>query len=238
LIGKGITFDSGGISIKPSAKMEEMKYDMAGGGAVAGAMYIAGKLKPKLDIIATIPAAENLPGGNATKPGDVITAYNGKTIEIIDTDAEGRLLLADALAFVVDIHKPNWIIDLATLTGSVVVALGNNCTGLFGNNRELLDMLQIAGEQSGDLVWQMPMFDDYKEQLESTIADLKNIGGREAGSITAAKFLEEFIDKTPWAHLDIAGTAYNVKDTKYMSTGATGAGVRLISKLFEMLVKS
>jgi leucyl aminopeptidase len=235
LVGKGITFDSGGISIKPSAKMEEMKYDMAGGAAVVGAIYVASKLKPELDIIAAIPAAENLPGNSATRPGDVITAFNGKTIEIIDTDAEGRLLLSDILSFVAKSYKPNWMIDLATLTGAVVVALGNKCSGLFGNNQKLLDIIKTAGEESGDRVWQMPMFDEYKENLESTVADLKNLGGREGGSISAAKFLEEFVDDIPWSHLDIAGTAYNVKENKYLGTGASGAGVRLLAALFEKL---
>jgi leucyl aminopeptidase len=235
LVGKGITFDSGGISIKPAARMEEMKYDMAGGATVIGIMRVIGKIKPGMDIVAAIPAAENLPGNNAVKPGDVVTAYNGKTIEIINTDAEGRLLLADVLAFIADSYKPDWIIDFATLTGSIVIAFGNKCSGLFGNNQKLLDLLLEAGKRSGEIVWQMPMFDTYKKQLESPIADLKNIGEREAGSITAAKFLEEFIANIPWVHIDIAGTAYNVKEKEYLGKGATGVGVRLIVKLLEKL---
>jgi leucyl aminopeptidase len=235
LVGKGITFDSGGISIKPAAKMEEMKYDMAGGAALVGIMYVVSKIKPKIDIMAAVPLAENLPGNNALKPGDVVTAYNGKTIEIINTDAEGRLLLADVLAFIAKSYKPDWIIDLATLTGSIVIALGNKCSGLFGNDQKLLNLLLEAGRKSGEFVWQMPMFDEYKKQLESSIADLKNVGEREAGSITAAKFLEEFVDNISWAHIDIAGTAYNIKDKQYLGNGASGTGVRLIIKLLEKL---
>jgi leucyl aminopeptidase len=235
LVGKGITFDSGGISLKPAAKMEEMKYDMAGGAALVGIMYVVSKIKPKIDIMAAIPLAENLPGNNAVKPGDIVTAYNGKTIEIINTDAEGRLLLADVLAFMAKSYKPDWMIDFATLTGSIVIALGHQCSGLFGNNQKLLDLLTEAGKKCGEIVWQMPMFAEYKKQLESSIADLKNVGEREAGSITAAKFLEEFVDHIPWAHIDIAGTAYRLKDKQYLGDGATGVGVRLITSLLEIL---
>lgn len=238
LIGKGITFDSGGISIKPSAHMEEMKYDMAGAAAVIGIMKFLDKLQPKLDVIGLIPAAENMPDARSIKPGDVITAFNGKTIEIINTDAEGRLLLADVLAFAVKKYRPDWIIDLATLTGSVVVALGNQATGLFSNDSTLSASLIAAGEDSGDRVWPMPLWPEYKKELESDTADLKNVGGRYAGSITAAKFLEEFVDGRPWAHLDIAGTAYNQKEKAYFSKTATGAGVRLLINLISKLSRA
>lgn len=230
LVGKGVTFDSGGISIKPAANMEEMKYDMSGAAAVMGIMETVASLKPKYEVIAAIPAVENMPGGKAVKPGDVITAFNGKTIEVINTDAEGRLILADALAYVQKIYQPKFIIDFATLTGACVVALGDKNAGLFSNSEKLVNLLEDAGRQSGDAVWPMPMDDIYNKDIESEVADLKNVGERWAGAITAAKFLEAFVDKQAWAHIDIAGTAYNVKHKDYLGKGATGFGVRLIGR--------
>jgi len=192
LAGKGITFDSGGISIKPSHKMEEMKGDMAGGAAVIAAMSAIAQLKPRLNVTALVPATENLPGGSALKPGDVVTAINGKTIEIISTDAEGRLALADALGYAGKLEA-KVIIDVATLTGACMVALGDVCTGAFGNNQELVDKVIAAGAEAGELIWQMPMYDQYKEQNKSDVADIKNVGGRYGGAITAAQFLAEFV---------------------------------------------
>lgn len=230
LVGKGVTFDSGGISIKPSASMEEMKYDMSGAAAVIGSMEVVASYKPKYEVIAAIPAVENMPGGNAVKPGDVVTAYNGKTIEIINTDAEGRLILADALAYVQKEYSPKFTIDFATLTGACVVALGDKTAGLFSNSNKLVKLLEEAGKHSGDAVWSMPMNDIYNKDIESDVADLKNLGERWAGAITAAKFLEAFVDKQQWAHIDIAGTAYGVKHIDYLGKGATGFGVRLIGR--------
>jgi leucyl aminopeptidase len=235
LAGKGITFDSGGISLKPHKGMEEMKYDMAGAAAVIGIMDTLPHIKPRFNVIAAIPAAENLPGGSAVKPGDVVTACNGKTIEIINTDAEGRLLLADVLAYLADVFKPDYMIDFATLTGSVVVALGSAAAGLFGNNQVLLKNIRHAAEESGESVWEMPMWDEYRRELRSEVADIKNVGGREAGSITAAKFLEFFVGDIPWSHLDIAGTAYGLKHRPYLGKGATGAGIRLTVELLRHL---
>ena len=230
LVGKGVTFDSGGISIKPAANMEEMKFDMSGAAAVMGSMEVVASLKPKYEVIAAIPAVENMPGGNAVKPGDVITAYNGKTIEVINTDAEGRLILADALAYVQKEYQPKYTIDFATLTGACVVALGDKNAGLFSNSDKLVKLLHDSGQNSGDAVWAMPMDDIYNKDIESEVADLKNVGERWAGAITAAKFLEAFVGKQAWAHIDIAGTAYNVKHKDYLGKGATGFGVRLIGR--------
>ncbi len=230
LVGKGITFDSGGISIKPSEKLEEMKGDMAGGAAVIAAMLAISQLKPKINVMALIPATENLPDGNALKPGDVLTAMNGKTMEIISTDAEGRLILADALSYAKK-HGAKKIVDAATLTGACRIALGDICTGVFGNNQELIDSIIAAGNEAGELIWQMPMFDEYAEQNKSEVADVKNVGGRLAGAITAAKFLAEFVDDTPWVHLDIAGTSLTDKERGYQIKGATGVPVRTLVNL-------
>ncbi len=234
LVGKGITFDSGGISLKPADKMEEMKGDMAGGAAVMAAISAVARLKPRLNISAVVPAVENLPGGSALKPGDILTAITGKTIEIISTDAEGRLILADALGYASRL-KPGLIVDVATLTGACVIALGRICTGVFGNNQELVDRVVAASNKSGELMWQMPMYDDYKEQNKSDVADIKNVGGREAGAITAAKFLAEFVGDTPWAHLDIAGTSMSDKERKYLPKGATGVPVRTLVGLAQSI---
>jgi len=231
LVGKGITFDSGGISIKPSKDMDKMKYDMSGGAVVLGAMKAIGKIQPALNIIGIIPAAENLPGGLATKPGDVIRSYSGKTVEILNTDAEGRLILADALAYVAKNYNPDYIIDFATLTGACVVALGQHATGLMGNNRKLIERIKKASVKTGEKVWELPLWKEYSEQLKSDIADLKNIGGKYGGAITAGAFLQEFVGKIPWAHLDIAGTAYDVDKKPLFPKGPTGAGTRLILEL-------
>ena len=230
LVGKGVTFDSGGISIKPSEKMEEMKGDMAGGAAVMAAITAIARLKPSINVMALIPATENLPDGSALKPGDVLTAMNGKTIEIISTDAEGRLILADALGYARK-HGARKMVDAATLTGACRIALGDICTGAFGNNQELMDRVLAAGKETGEMVWQMPMYDEYQEQNKSDVADIKNVGGRLAGAITAAKFLAEFADDTPWVHLDIAGTSLSDKERGYQLKGATGVPVRTLVNL-------
>jgi len=230
LLGKGITFDSGGISIKPSAKMDEMKGDMAGGAAVMAAISAIAQLKPKINVMAIIPATENLPSENALKPGDVLTAMSGKTIEIISTDAEGRLALADALGYARKFNAKS-IVDVATLTGACVIALGTVCTGAFTNNQELVDKVIAAGAGAGELIWQMPMYDQYKEQNKSNVADIKNVGGRDGGAITAAQFLSEFAGDTPWVHLDIAGTSMADKRKGYLVKGATGVPVRTLVNL-------
>ena len=230
LVGKGVTFDSGGISIKPSENLEEMKGDMAGGAAVIAAISAIAQLKPKINVMAVVPATENLPGGNALKPGDILTAMNGKTIEIISTDAEGRLILADALSYAKKLGA-KYIVDVATLTGACRVALGDITTGAFGNNQELMDRVITAGTEAGEYIWQMPMYDEYKEQNKSDVADVKNVGGRLGGAITAAKFLAEFINDTPWVHLDIAGTSLSEKELGYLVKGATGVPVRTLVNL-------
>ena len=236
LVGKGITFDSGGISIKLSEKMGEMKGDMAGGAAVMSAMSAIAQLKLKINLMAVIPATENLPDGNALKPGDILTAMGGKTIEIISTDAEGRLILADALGYVKKLGV-KFIVDVATLTGACRVALGDVCTGAFGNNQELIDKVIAAGAEAGELTWQMPMFEQYKEQNKSDVADIKNTGGKYGGAITAAQFLAEFVGDTPWVHLDIAGTSLSDKEQNYLVKGATGVPVRTLVNLVLSLAK-
>ena len=236
LVGKGITFDSGGISIKPSEKLEEMKGDMAGGAAVMAAISAVAQLKPKINVMAVVPATENLPSGSALKPGDILTAMNGRTIEIISTDAEGRLTLADALSYASKLGAKH-IIDVATLTGACRVALGDITSGAFGNNQKLMDKLIAASTEAGEYTWQMPMYDEYKEQNKSDVADVKNVGGRFAGAITAAKFLAEFINDTPWVHLDIAGTSLSEKDRGYTVKGATGVPVRTLVNLVLSLAR-
>jgi leucyl aminopeptidase len=236
LVGKGITFDSGGISIKPSEKMDEMKGDMAGGAAIMAAMSAIAQLKPRINVTALIPATENLPSDSALKPGDILTAIDGKTIEIVSTDAEGRLILADALGYAQK-FKPKFIIDVATLTGACRVALGNLCSGAFANNQELVDKVIAAGAEAGELIWQMPMYEQYKEQNKSDVADIKNVGGKYAGAITAAQFLAEFVGDTPWVHLDIAGTNLSEKERGYLVKGATGVPVRTLVNLVLSLAK-
>jgi len=230
LLGKGITFDSGGISIKPSEGMGEMKGDMAGGAAVIAAMSAIAQLKPKINVMALTPATENLPGGNALKPGDIITGMSGKTIEIISTDAEGRLALSDALGYAKK-HEAKLIVDVATLTGAMRIALGDVCTGAFGNNQELIDKVIAAGNEAGERIWQMPMYEEYKEQNKSDVADIKNAGNRLGGAITAAQFIAEFAGDTPWVHLDIAGTSMSEKERNYLVKGATGVPVRTLVNL-------
>ena len=234
LIGKSITFDSGGISLKPSEGMEKMKYDMAGGAAVLGVMKAVSAMQLPVHIIGILPATENLPGGSATKPGDVVKSLNGKTIEIINTDAEGRLIIADALAYAKR-FKPKAIIDIATLTGACLIAFGNEAIAMMGNDRKLLDSVKKSGENTFERVWEMPLFEEYREYLKSDIADIKNIGGRNGGLVTAGYFLYEFAGDTPWVHLDIAGTAWTEKDKPYVPKGATGIGTRLIFGIIEEL---
>jgi leucyl aminopeptidase len=236
LLGKGITFDSGGLSIKPSEGMAEMKGDMAGGAAVMTAISAIAQLKPKINVVAIIPATENLLSGNALKPGDILTAMNGKTIEIISTDAEGRLILADALSYAKKLGV-KFIVDVATLTGACRVALGDVYSGAFGNNQELMDKVIAAGAEAGELIWQMPMHEQYKEQIKSDVADIKNVGGKWGGAITAAHFLAEFVGDTPWVHLDIAGTSLNEKEQGYLVKGATGVPVRTLVNLVLSLAK-
>ncbi len=236
LVGKGVTFDSGGISIKPSANMAEMKMDMAGAAAVLGTFQAAARLKLPLQLVGLIPVTENLPGGRALKPGDILRHYNGLTSEIDNTDAEGRLILADALAYASRFH-PRAVIDLATLTGAVVVALGHHATGLFGNEPYLLQDLKDAGERTGERVWELPMFDEYAALLKSDVADVKNVGGRWAGAITGALFLKRFVGAFPWAHLDIAGTAITEEALGYIPKGGSGVGVRLLVEYLSQSAK-
>ncbi|MBI4552849.1 MAG: leucyl aminopeptidase [Candidatus Latescibacteria bacterium] len=225
-VGKGITFDSGGISIKPGDRMEEMKHDMSGAAAVVGAMQAIGALNLPAHVVGLIPATENLPDGRAYKPGDIIPTLAGKTIEVINTDAEGRVVLADALAYAAR-YKPAAVIDLATLTGACVVALGHHATGIMGNDEVVMARVQRAGNATGERVWPLPLWDEYHEQIKSEVADVKNTGGRPGGAITGAAFLQKFVDY-PWVHLDIAGTAYTDREQPYCPKGATGAGVRLL----------
>ncbi len=227
VVGKGITFDSGGISIKPYENMDRMKFDKSGACAVLGIITAVAELKLPINLVGLIPTAENLLSDTAFRPGDIITTYSGKTVEIMSTDAEGRMILSDALAYGVQM-KPKAVIDLATLTGGCVVALGENCAGLFGNNADLLARLERSAESAGERVWQMPYHPDYLEQTQSKIADLKNSAGREGSSCTGAAFLGEFVDNVPWAHIDIAGTARAIDEKPWRAPGATGFGVRTV----------
>ena len=233
MVGKGLTFDSGGISLKPPKGMEEMKFDMCGGAAVLGAMQAIGEEKPPgINIVAIVPATENLPGPSALKPGDIISIYGGKTIEVVNTDAEGRLILADALAYGIKQYKPKAVVDLATLTGAVVIGLGHHRTGLLSNDDELAVKLLAAGDKCGEPLWRLPLGPEYSKQIKSKVADIKNVGNRAAGTITAAAFLQEFVGETAWAHLDIAGTAYNFTDKPYApQNGPSGIGVRTLLEL-------
>ena len=227
LVGKAVTFDSGGISIKPSSGMEDMKYDMSGGAAVLGAMEAVGALDLPLNVVALVPATENLPGGEAFKPGDVLTLHSGKTVEIATTDAEGRLILADALSYAKR-YEPTAVVDCATLTGACHVALGDHASGLMGNDDALIAEIRAAGEVSGEHAWPLPLFEEYTEQIKGNTADLRNSGGRYGGALTAGAFLKEFVDY-PWAHLDIAGTAYYGKSrNSYTPKGASGTPARLL----------
>lgn len=230
LVGKGVTFDTGGISIKPADGMEKMRYDMAGGAAAIAAMQAIAQLKPKISVTAYIPAVENMLGGDAQRPGDIVTTLSGKTVEVLNTDAEGRLILADAITYATR-HGATHIVDAATLTGAVGVALGHYNIGAFTNDQPLLDRLLAAAKAAGEKTWQLPLEEDYKEYLKSAFADLPNVGGRPAGSITAAWFLKEFADPTPWVHLDIAATAWHDDPKPWMSKGPTGVAVRTFVEL-------
>ena len=232
LVGKGLTFDSGGVSLKPALGMMDMKYDMCGGAAVLTAMEAIAKEKPDIRVIAIIPSTDNMAGGGALKPGDIITHYGGITAEIENTDAEGRLILADALAYGIEKFQPTCVIDLATLTGAVVIALGHHYTGLLSNNDQLAEKLIEAGKICGEPLWRLPLGKVYAKQIESKVADTKNTGGRPAGCITAAEYLHQFVGKVPWAHLDIAGTAWDFTEKSYIPKGPSGVAVRT---LIEML---
>lgn len=227
LVGKGITFDSGGLSLKSAKSMETMKLDMAGGAAVIGAMSRLPYLRPDVEVTGYIPATDNLPGGNAQKPGDVIRYLNGKTIEVLNTDAEGRLILADALALAAR-QKPDYIVNLATLTGACMVALGNGVAGIFSNDQGLADVIMRCARDTGEKLWQLPLVKEYREGLKSSVADMKNVAGPHGGAITAALILQEFVDAIPWAHLDIAGPAFAEADTPICAKGGTGFGVRTL----------
>jgi leucyl aminopeptidase len=229
IVGKGITFDSGGISIKPAAGMDEMKHDMSGAATVIGVLRACALLELPIRVVGVIGAAENLPGGKAYRPGDIVTAASGKTIEVLNTDAEGRVVLADALHYAKSEFDPVAIVDLATLTGACVVALGRWATGLFGSHTGLVEAIRAAGERTGELAWPMPLLDGHKREIKSEVADIKNSGGRNAGASTAAAFLAAFVGDTPWVHLDIAGTAWTTTALGgYQPRGATGVGVRML----------
>jgi len=227
LVGKGVTFDSGGISLKSAAKMDEMKMDMGGGATVIGTMLAASLLELPVNLIGIVPAVENMPSGTAYRPGDILTSLSGQTIEVLNTDAEGRLILADALTYAKR-YEPRLVIDLATLTGACIIALGHQATAVLGNDQELVQSLLTAGEKSGERLWQLPLWDEYDQLIKSSVADVKNTGGRPAGTITAAAFLKKFAKDFHWAHLDIAGTAWRDQDQPYTPKGGTGVGVRLL----------
>lgn len=227
LVGKGVTFDTGGISLKPADKMDEMKMDMGGAATVFGTMLAAARLKLAINLVAVVPAVENMPSGSAIRPGDILTSLSGKTIEVLNTDAEGRLILADALTYV-ERYKPRAVIDVATLTGACIIALGNQAAAILGNDDKLIDQLLKAGQRSGERLWQLPLWEEYGSQIKSDFADVKNTGGRPAGTITAAAFLQKFADQYRWAHLDIAGMAWEDKGKAGIPRGGSGFGVRLL----------
>jgi leucyl aminopeptidase len=230
-VGKGVTFDTGGISIKGAAGMEDMKWDMAGAGAVIGAMAALAGRKAKVDVVGLVGLVENMPGSRAQRPGDVVTSYSGQTVEVINTDAEGRLVLGDVLWYCQEKFHPAFMVDLATLTGGIIVSLGHEYAGLFSNDDTLAQNLQAAGTAWGEKVWRMPLGEAYDKMIKSDIADMKNVGGRPGGSISAACFLQRFVNDVPWAHLDIAGTAWSTKDAPTIPKGATAFGVRLLDRL-------
>jgi leucyl aminopeptidase len=226
IVGKGLTFDAGGISIKPAQGMEDMKFDMCGGAATLAAMQAIAELRLPVNVVGIVPSSENMLGGGAMKPGDILRAHSGKTIEIVNTDAEGRLILADAISYAAR-FDPAAMLDAATLTGACVIALGHAATGVMGNDQALVDEVLAAGEATGERCWQLPMFDDYREQIKSDYADIKNSGGRPAGAITAGWFVREFVGDWPWVHLDVAGTAYGDGKVPYLSKGGTGVPTRI-----------
>jgi leucyl aminopeptidase len=230
-IGKGVTFDSGGISIKPASGMEDMKWDMAGAGTVVGLMTALAGRSAKVDAVGIIGLVENMPSGTAQRPGDVVRSYSGQTVEIINTDAEGRMVLADLLWYCQDKFNPRFMIDLATLTGAIIVALGHEYAGLFSNDDALSEQLAACGKATGEQVWRMPLGAAYDRQLKSEIADMKHVTGRPGSSITAAQFLQRFVNSKPWVHLDIAGMAWSTKDAPCIPKGATAYGVRLLDHL-------
>jgi leucyl aminopeptidase len=230
-VGKGVCFDTGGISIKPAGNMEDMKGDMGGAACVVGLMHALAARKAKINVVGAIGIVENMPDGNAQRPGDIVTSMSGQTIEIINTDAEGRLVLADVLWYVAKKFKPKFMIDLATLTGAIMVALGTEYAGLFSNNDQLAQRLSEVGQATGERVWRMPLGPEYDKLIDSQFADMKNTGGRHGGSITAAQFLQRFVDETPWAHLDIAGTAMGAPKTDINQSWGSGYGVRLLDRL-------
>jgi leucyl aminopeptidase len=236
LVGKGLTFDSGGISLKPAEKMDEMKTDMSGGAAVMAVVMAAADLKLPLNIIGLVPATENMSGGGALKPGDILKSYSGKTIEVLNTDAEGRLILADALSYA-SRYKPEAVIDVATLTGACIISLGEDVIGMLGNDDQLKKGISRAAQATGELVWELPLWDSYSEMIKSDIADYKNTGGRVAGTITAAAFLSKFVGDCPWVHLDIAGPAWTAKDKPYIPKGASGVTVRLLVEYLQSRAK-
>jgi len=230
-VGKGVTFDTGGISIKPAGGMEDMKWDMAGAGTVVGLMAALAGRKAKVDAIGLVGLVENMPSATAQRPGDVVTSYSGQTIEVINTDAEGRLVLADVMWYAQQKFDPKFIIDLATLTGAIIIGLGHEYAGMFSNDDALAQRLFDAGKETNERVWRMPLDEAYDKQIRSDIADMKNVGGRPGGSITAAQFIQRFVTSRPWAHLDIAGMAWSSKDSPITPKGATAFGVRLLDRL-------
>ena len=231
VIGKGITFDSGGISIKPAADMDKMRYDKCGGCATIGLMLAVARTKPRVHVVGIVPSCENMPGNDATRPGDLVRAMNGKTIEVLNTDAEGRLILADALCFARERFAPDYMIDVATLTGACAATFGPHCSGMLGTDQELMKDLSKAGDATCERVWQLPLYDEYDAMMRGSYGDLKNVGGPKGGTITAAAFLKNFTNGASWAHLDIAGTAYDDVRVYNQGTGATGIGVRLLLRL-------
>ncbi len=234
LVGKGLTFDTGGISLKPGARMDEMKFDMCGSATVMGVMNAVSILQPKINIVFAIGSTENMPGSDAQRPGDIVTAYNGKTIEVLNTDAEGRLVLADVLSYVNKNYKPSCMIDFATLTGAVLVALGHRASGLMGNDDKLINKIKKSSKATDEKVWELPLWPEYSKDIKGKYADIQNLGKAGAGTITAGAFLKEFVGDTPWCHLDIAGTAWGPKEPGYQpKVGATGVAVRLIYHLIE-----
>ena len=230
-IGKGVTFDTGGISIKSAGGMEDMKWDMAGAGCVIGLMAALAGRKARCDVVGLVGLVENMPSGTAQRPGDVVKTASGQTVEVINTDAEGRLVLADVIHYAITKYDPRWMIDLATLTGAIIVALGHEHAGLFSNDDTLAGQVEAAGKSTGELCWRLPLSDAYDKQIKSDIADMKNVGTRAGGSITAAQFIQRFVQGRPWVHLDIAGTAWATKDMPTAPKGATGYGVRLLDRL-------
>ncbi|MCW3473155.1 leucyl aminopeptidase [Limobrevibacterium gyesilva] len=230
-VGKGVTFDTGGISIKPAAGMEDMKWDMGGAGTVIGLMAALAGRKAKVDAIGLVGLVENMPGSRAQRPGDVVKTYSGQTVEVINTDAEGRLVLADVLWYAQEKYDPRFMIDLATLTGAMIISLGHDYAGFFSNDDELAQRLHAMGGATGEKLWRMPLDEVYDKQIKSDIADMKNVGGRPGGAITAAKFIQRFVNGKPWAHLDIAGTTWSSKDAPTVPKGATAFGVRLLDRL-------